>query len=154
MKSGYSFSELGFNAWDAMIEAYFAVPGTESVEREQVFKGLVQCQLELWGLTSRRLQACLSMPAELSRSKTPFEILHAQVNFCEVAYQQGAESTRRMADAVGAATGMPNSTETRVLKPVPARDLITLPAGKTPRRVGDGRKPLRPGGDGDHRRVA
>jgi hypothetical protein len=149
MKSGNCVSDFCFNAWEAMLEAYLALPRTEAADRENLFKSMAQCQLELWGLTSLRLKACLSMPGELAHSKTPLDVVRTQAKFCETAFLQGADCTRRMADAVGAVTG--TNGKDAMQGQAFARDLITLPVSRKARRSGEWHYSDK---SGDQRRVA
>lgn len=151
MKSLYNISDLGFGSWQTMCEAYFANPVAQSDETERKFKGLGQCQLELWGLTSRRMQACIGMPSQLARCRTPMDILNVQAQFWEAAFSQGAESTRRIAQALAvAADAPPDAKPVDKVSEKLERDLISLPVGKKSRR--STRAPVK--ATGEQRRVA
>lgn len=150
MKSLHNISELGFGSWQAMCEAYFASPMAQSDETERKFKGIGQCQLELWGLTSRRMQACLGMPSRLARCRTPMDVLNVQAQFWEAAFLQGAESTRRMANALTAEPDVARTTRVDTTFDERERDLISLPVGKKSRR--SVRSPVK--STGEQRRVA
>jgi len=134
MISSKDFDTPGFAPWDGMLAAYCEAVDTGFGQTDTLFKTLAQCQLELWGLTSRRLQACLALPGTLSRCKTSLDAVHAQAKFYETALLQGAESARRMADCVNAAAGLggPIAEQWRER---PVRDFITLTVAKPPRAV-------------------
>jgi hypothetical protein len=62
-------------------------------------KGFVRCQLEMMGLMSRRTQAYMEMPSRISRCRTPQDLMSEQARFWQTAFQQYAESSRRMMEA-------------------------------------------------------
>lgn len=140
--------ELGFGPWEALCEAYFATPDKDATEPERYWKSLAQCQLELWGLTSRRLQAYMSLPRTLAGCKTPFDLVQAQAEFWQTAFLQGAEAMRRMAEGVGPTTGRANAKSIDLK--APARDIISLPV-RGSSKTRDGRRPIK---SSDQRRVA
>ena len=82
----------------APLQAYFK--NLESMTQTMgPFKGLARWQLEAAGFMSRRTQAYMEIPSRLSRCRTPQDVMNEQTRFCQVAFQQYAESSRRMMDA-------------------------------------------------------
>lgn len=91
-------------------------------------KGVARAQLEVLGLMNRRAQAYLEIPSQLSRCRTPQDLLNEQSRFWHTAFQQYAETSRRVVEAWGEMAqpgfGMRNGAQTQ------ERDYITFPDQK------------------------
>lgn len=91
-------------------------------------KGFARAQLEMMGLMNRRAQAYLEIPSVLSRCRTPQDLFNEQSRFWHTAFQQYAETGRRVAEVWGQmaqpAFGMRNGAHTQ------ERDYITFPEQK------------------------
>lgn len=62
-------------------------------------KGVARLQLEVMGYMSRRAQAYMEIPTRLSRCRTPQDLMSEQSRFWHTAFQQYAESNKRIMDA-------------------------------------------------------
>ena len=95
---------------------------------EPVLKSVSRWNLELMGFTARRTRAWIEIPAQLSRCKTPQDLMREQLQFWQAFARDYAEGARRLTLALGAVTGsalasLPNG------KDAPARDYINFPEG-------------------------
>ncbi len=161
-----TMNEFGFGAWQSAWQGYFAQPTPGAAQYEKAAKSLAHCQLELWGLASRRAQAMLDMPAELAQCRTPDALARVQAAYLKTAFEQYAETSGRMVEAMSSVTGiMPQAAAVEAapeaaghaVEPLTAppreRDYIALPSpvngGKEParRRSNSGKS------EGAHHRV-
>jgi hypothetical protein len=101
-------------------QAYFGGFDTMVKGCEPALKGIGRWNLEVFGLTTRRAQAWLEMPARLGRCKTPTDLLSEQVRFWQTAAADYADSSRRLMAAWGACAVMPK------LNGAQPRDYITF----------------------------
>lgn len=103
MKRMADSEDFGFGPMQGAAQAYFGKVNGANVELGQSFRGLARCQLEMWGLASRRAQAYLELPGRMSRCRTMGELQQEQLRFAQQASQQYLESTQRFAEAWQAA---------------------------------------------------
>jgi hypothetical protein len=101
-------------------------------------KGIARSQLELMGFFSRRTQAYMEIPSRLQQCRTPQDLLNEQARFWQTAFEQYAETSRRVVEAwsqagLGAAQQPVRAT---------ARDYINFGSEAAP-----GSKPLANGHD-------
>jgi hypothetical protein len=95
---------------------------------EPVLKSVGRWNLEVMGLTARRARAWIEIPAQLSRCKTPQDLVREQLRFWQNFAVDYAEGAQRLTRAVGAVTGsaiagFQNGKDTF------ARDYINFPDG-------------------------
>jgi hypothetical protein len=62
-------------------------------------KGIARSQLELMGFFSRRTQAYMEIPSRMQQCRTPQDLLNEQARFWQTAFEQYAETSRRMMEA-------------------------------------------------------
>ena len=66
---------------------------------EPALKGVGHWNLELIGLTTRRSQAWLEIPARLGQCKTPVDVYNEQMRFWQTAAADYADGSRRLVAA-------------------------------------------------------
>lgn len=82
----------------APFHAYFG--SLETVAQSMSpFKALARTQLEMMGFFSRRTQAYLEIPQRMQQCRTPHDLFNEQARFWHTAFEQYAESGRRMSEA-------------------------------------------------------
>ena len=79
-------------------QAYFGTLDTMA-QSVSPLKSLARCQLEWFGLASRRTQAYLEIPSRLQRCRTPQDLFQEQCRFWQIAMEQYAEAGRRIQEA-------------------------------------------------------
>ncbi|MDX2289209.1 MAG: hypothetical protein NW217_10365 [Hyphomicrobiaceae bacterium] len=133
-------NEFGFGAWQSVWQGYFAQPAQEAAHVEKLGKTIAQCQLEMWGLASRRARAMLALPADLVQCRTPEAIGRVQAQYWATAFEHYADASGRMAEVMSMATGLAHPAAPRIVQdtnpPVAApaaaehreRDYISVPA--------------------------
>lgn len=87
---------------------------------EPAVKGAGRWNLELVGLTAKRAQAWLEIPARLARCKTPADLFGEQVRFWQAAASDYAEGCHRLLAVWGAHTALPKANGAQ------PRDYITF----------------------------
>lgn len=110
-----------FANWNQTLEAV----GKSS---EPMLKSIGRWNLELMGLSARRARAWMEIPAQLSRCKTPQDLMREQLLFWQHFAVDYAEGTQRLTRALSAVTGsamagLQNGKDTL------ARDYINFPEG-------------------------
>ena len=95
---------------------------------EPVLKSIGRWNLELMGFSARRARAWMEIPAQLSRCKTPQDLVREQLLFWQHFAADYAEGTQRLTRALSAVTGsamagLQNGKDTL------ARDYINFPEG-------------------------
>jgi hypothetical protein len=110
-----------FASWHQALEAF----GKNS---EPMLKSIGRWNLELMGLSARRARAWMEIPAQLSRCKTPQDLVREQLLFWQHFAVDYAEGTQRLTSALSAVTGsaiagFQNGKDTL------ARDYINFPEG-------------------------
>jgi len=110
-----------FAIWHQTLEAF-------AKNSEPVLKSVGRWNLELMGLTARRTRAWIEFPVQLSRCKTPQDLVREQLQFWQTFaadYAQGAQRLTRALNAVtgSAIAGFQNGRDTF------ARDYINFPEG-------------------------
>lgn len=83
--------------------AYFGSLDTMA-QSASPLKSLARCQLEWFGLASRRTQAYLEIPSRLQQCRTPQDLFQEQCRFLQIALEQYAEAGRRIHQAYSEAT--------------------------------------------------
>ncbi|MDX2258443.1 MAG: phasin family protein [Hyphomicrobiaceae bacterium] len=98
---------FGFGPWQDTFQNPYLMsnPGAQGVER--MVKGFARCQLAAWGLASRRGQAAMALPGRLGQCRTPQDIARLQGEFMRTMFEQYAETTRAMVEAIAEASSTP-----------------------------------------------
>lgn len=94
-------------AFGNVSQAYFAGLDMMMQAYEPALRGAGRCNLELFGLMSRRAQAWLEIPARLGACRTPQDLVKEQMRFWQTAAHDYAEGAQRLTTALGAC-GVPN----------------------------------------------
>jgi hypothetical protein len=111
-----------------MSQAYFAGIDRMAKAYEPVVNGLSRYNLEITGLAARRARAWFEIPTNLSRCKTPQDLVGEQARFWQTAMLQYAESWQRLTAAVGTFAVVPSFNGAFGGKTVAqGRDFITFP---------------------------
>ena len=110
-----------FAVWHHTLEAF-------AKNSEPVLKSVSRWNLEVMGLTARRARAWIEIPSQLSRCKTPQDLLREQLQFWQTFAHDYAEGAQRLTRALSAVTGsaiagFQNGKDTL------ARDYINFPEG-------------------------
>jgi hypothetical protein len=82
----------------APMQAYFGNLDSMSQSMSPL-KGVARSQLELMGFFSRRTQAYMEIPSRMQQCRTPQDLLNEQARFWQTAFEQYAETSRRMMEA-------------------------------------------------------
>ncbi|MDO9382532.1 MAG: hypothetical protein Q7T86_06670 [Hyphomicrobiaceae bacterium] len=82
----------------APMHAYFGNLDSMSQSMSPL-KGIARSQLELMGFFSRRTQAYMEIPSRMQQCRTPQDLLNEQARFWQTAFEQYAETSRRMMEA-------------------------------------------------------
>ncbi len=93
---------------------------------DPLLKGVARTQLEMLGFLNRRAQAYMQIPARVAQCRTPQDLINAQVQFWQAAYQDYTESTGRVTNAM-AACSLPNLAAMVSEDVRNARDYIAFP---------------------------
>src|SRR5262245_18183749 len=112
------------NGLDAMAKGY-----------EPVALGLGRCQLELMTFALRRMQAWLERPKEITRCRTPQDVITEQLNFWQTASAQYAESSQHVLAAVLSTTVAPLAAAGSTGANRERRDYIAVAEAKEPAGV-------------------
>ena len=103
------------------------------------FKGVAKAQAEVVGFVSRRAQAMMEVPSQLSVCRNPQELLKEQMAFWTAAAEHYNETSRRILEAWGApALASSNSPQgiAEMTEDTPrTHDYIEFPVAKRSRRV-------------------
>jgi Phasin protein len=108
----------------APMQAYF--DGLENMGQTLgPMKQVMRSNLEILGLVSRRTQAYMQLSSRIAKCRTPQDLMQEQSDFWRTAFEQYAETSRRVMDAWGQsmAASVPPA-------PVAEHDYITFPAPK------------------------
>jgi hypothetical protein len=117
-----SMSQAAFGGFDRVAKAY-----------EPALKGVAQYNLELSGLMARRMRAWFEIPAALTRSKTPHDLLGEQMKFWQTAVAQYMQSQQKLVAALAAFAVVPAFDGAQSGKgEVKPRDFITFPDAPEP----------------------
>lgn len=92
------FQMFNAGAFSNPFQAYFSNLDTLAQSMGPM-KGVARWQLEVMGFMSRRAQAYMEMPTRLSRCRTPQDLMSEQARFMQIAFQQYAESNKRLMEA-------------------------------------------------------
>jgi hypothetical protein len=112
-------------------QAYFSGVDMMMKGYEPVLKGVGRWQLEIMGLATRRAQAWMQMPAQVSRCKTPQEFANEQVRFWQTAASQYVEGAQRLLAVMGASSPIPTFNGAwKGEAEGQSRDYITFPEAK------------------------
>ncbi|WP_072369210.1 phasin family protein [Hyphomicrobium sp. NDB2Meth4] len=93
---------------------------------DPLLKGVARTQLEMLGFLNRRAQAYMQIPARVAQCRTPQDLINAQVQFWQAAYQDYTESAGRVTNAM-AACSLPNLAAMVSEDVRNARDYIAFP---------------------------
>jgi len=107
-------------------QAYFANLDRIAKAYEPALRGVGRWNLELINLMTRRAQAWMEVPVQLSRCKTPRDVVGVQLKFWQQANSHYAEGSQRLGAALGSCAVMPGLNGAWRSKPAPARDYITF----------------------------
>jgi hypothetical protein len=114
-----NLSQIYFGNLDGLAKAY-----------EPTLKGIGRLNLELMNFMTRRSQAWLEIPAQLSRCKTPQDLIKEQLRFWQTAASQYSDGSHRLAAAWGACAVMPGLNGALGNTHDLQRDFITFPEPK------------------------
>lgn len=99
--------------------------GSTARAAEPVARSSARAQLELSSLVGTRVKAWSEIPSTLSRCRTPFDLLQAQVAFWQEAGRDYTEATQRVMSAwSGLVAGAKDASSADAVEP---RDYITFP---------------------------
>jgi len=116
----HSAFQMYFGGLEALGQAY-----------DPFLKGVARTQLEMLGFFNRRAQAYMQVPARLAYCRTPQDLLNAQMQFWQSAYQDYAESAGRVTRALASA-GASNVAALVSEEARTAHDYIAFPEAKEP----------------------
>lgn len=102
-------------------QAYFCNLDAMVKGCEPALKGAGRWSLELVGLTAKRAQAWLEIPARLAKCKTPADVFGEQMRFWQAAASDYAEGYHRLLAVWGASTPLAKGNGAQ------QRDYITFP---------------------------
>lgn len=117
----------GLGPFQNLMQCYFGGLDTAAQGFEPAFKGIARWQLEAMGLMSRRAQAYLELGSRLSSCRTPHDILNEHVHFWQTAFEQYADSSRRMTAALAQAATPPFTPSSGSPEQRKQRDYIRFP---------------------------
>lgn len=139
----------GLIPFQSLFQPAFSRMDTVLLAYEPMMRGMARCQLEAMGLASRRAQAYMELPSRLSQCRTPHDLMNEQNRFWQSAFQQYADSSRRMLSAWNQAFALPAPFGPGEPQPKQSRprDMIAVPEAKSaptavgarPRTVGERR---------------
>jgi len=97
---------------------------------EPVLKGIGRWNLEAMSLMTRRARAWMDVPAQVSRCRTPQDLVREQLQFWQTAAHDYSEGARRLTVALGALAGPGFEGAQRGRTVAPARDYIDVTEAK------------------------
>lgn len=123
MTANYTSQSGSAGPFFAPLQSYFSNLDSMS-QNMSPLKGIARSQLEMMGFFSRRMQAYMEFPARLQQCRTPQDLMNEQARFWQTAFEQYAESGRRMTEAWAQVGLMPGYNQQPVR--ATARDYINF----------------------------
>lgn len=137
MSTSKDWPEPMMGPFQNAMQAYCSGLDTATRGFDPMLKSVVQANLEVFGLCSRRAQAYLEFPSRLGECHNPPELLAAQVRFWQTAFSQYQDSSRKVARVwMQALPELHKSMSKSGGKP--ERDYITVPEAQEPQRPDTG----------------
>ncbi len=132
-------SDHGLGQFQHAMQAYSS--GLDAVMHgfQPAMKPIMQANLEIFGLWTRRAQAYQEIPSRLAECRSPPDFYAAQMRFWQTAYNQYQDSSRKVVHVYMQAVPELQKSMARSDRK-PERDYITVPEASEPQHPDSGNR--------------